>query len=62
MFEVHCDQLIRALVKRAEAVCSKLLARMSQDHLDANKAYVTFLSLYVYCAFLLLLHQVWFLQ
>jgi len=44
MFEVHCDELIRALAKRAEAVCNKLLARMSSDHLDTNKAYVTFLS------------------
>lgn len=40
MFEVHCDELIRALSKRADALCSKLLARMCQDHQDANKAYV----------------------
>ncbi|XP_064598423.1 dynein axonemal heavy chain 7-like [Liolophura sinensis] len=38
MFEVHCDELIRALSKRADALCSKLLARMCQDHQDANKA------------------------
>jgi len=37
---VHCDELIQALAKRAEAICNKLLARMSQDHLDANKACV----------------------
>jgi len=43
MFEVHCEELIRALAKRAEAICNKLLARMSSDHLDANKAYVTFM-------------------
>jgi len=40
MFEVHCDELIRALAKRAEAICNMLLARMSMDHLDANKACV----------------------
>ena len=41
MFEVRCDELIRALAMRAEAICNKLLARMSQDHLDANKACVS---------------------
>jgi len=40
MFEVHCDELIHGLSKRAEAICNKLLARMSQVHLDANKACV----------------------
>ena len=54
MFEVHCGELIRALALRAEAVCDKLLACMSQDHLDANKAYVTFLSfIHTYQFFLL---------
>ena len=38
MFEVHCDELIRSLAKRADALCSKLLARMSKDHQEANKA------------------------
>ena len=38
MFEVHCDELIRALAKRAEAICNKLLECMSEDYLDANKA------------------------
>ena len=47
MFEVHCEELIRALAKRAEAICNKLLSRMSSDHLDANKAYVTFMFFYM---------------
>ncbi|XP_069790708.1 dynein axonemal heavy chain 7 isoform X6 [Narcine bancroftii] len=38
MFEVHCDELIRALVRRAEALCEKLLNRISKHHQDANKA------------------------
>jgi dynein heavy chain len=32
MFEVHCDELIRGLAKRAEAIANKLLARMQTDH------------------------------
>lgn len=38
MFEVHCDELIRALAKKADQCCNKLLARMSKDHQTANKA------------------------
>ena len=38
MFEVHCDELIRSLAKRAEGITNKLLARMSKDHQEANKA------------------------
>lgn len=37
MFEVHCDDLIRSLAKRAEALCQKLLGKMSEDHKEANK-------------------------
>ncbi|XP_033097643.1 dynein heavy chain 7, axonemal-like isoform X2 [Anneissia japonica] len=37
MFEVHCDELIRALSKRADALASKLLARMCKDHAEANR-------------------------
>ena len=37
MFEVHCDELIRSLSKRAEAICQKLLHRMAKDHQQANK-------------------------
>jgi dynein heavy chain len=32
MFEVHCDELIRALAKRSESIANKLLARMQSDH------------------------------
>ncbi|XP_078260700.1 dynein axonemal heavy chain 7 [Rhinoraja longicauda] len=38
MFEVHCDELIRALVRRAEALYEKLLNRISKYHQDANRA------------------------
>ncbi|CAH1790213.1 unnamed protein product [Owenia fusiformis] len=38
MFEVHCDELIRGLAKRADTLCSRLLAKMSRDHQEANKA------------------------
>ena len=37
MFEVHCDDLIRALSKRADALCTKLLGRMAKDHQEENK-------------------------
>jgi len=40
MFEIHCDELIRALSKRAEGLCQKMLSRMSEDHKEANKKYV----------------------
>ena len=40
MFEVHCDELIKGLAKRADALCTRLLARMAKDHQEANKAYV----------------------
>uniref|UniRef100_UPI00398F1DFB dynein axonemal heavy chain 7 isoform X1 n=2 Tax=Pristiophorus japonicus TaxID=55135 RepID=UPI00398F1DFB len=38
MFEVHCDELIRALVKRAGTLCDKLLNRINKYHQEANKA------------------------
>ena len=37
MFELHCDELIRALARRAENCTSKLLERMTKDHFDINK-------------------------
>ena len=37
MFELHCDELIRALSKRAESCQNKLLERMMKDHFDNNK-------------------------
>ncbi|XP_055967922.1 dynein axonemal heavy chain 7 [Sorex fumeus] len=36
MFEMRCDELIRALVKRAEIICGKLIAQMFRDHQEAN--------------------------
>ena len=38
MFEIHCDELIRGLFKRAENITNRLLARVSKDHQEANKA------------------------
>ncbi|XP_020612940.1 dynein heavy chain 7, axonemal-like [Orbicella faveolata] len=37
MFELHCDELIRALAKRADGLRTKLLQRMSKDHQLLNK-------------------------
>ncbi|XP_053554548.1 dynein axonemal heavy chain 7 [Bombina bombina] len=37
MFELHCDELIRALAKRSETICGKLIAKMFKDHQEANK-------------------------
>lgn len=37
MFELHCDELIRALSKRAESQRMKLLTKMLQDHQTYNK-------------------------
>ena len=37
MFEVHCDELIRALSKRAEGLRSRLLVKMCEDHQKENK-------------------------
>uniref|UniRef100_A0A2K6A2H9 Dynein axonemal heavy chain 7 n=1 Tax=Mandrillus leucophaeus TaxID=9568 RepID=A0A2K6A2H9_MANLE len=36
MFEMHCEELIRALVKRADIICGKLLAKMFRDHQEVN--------------------------
>ncbi|XP_069052852.1 dynein axonemal heavy chain 7 isoform X2 [Lepisosteus oculatus] len=38
MFELHCEELIRALVKRAEGLCNKIVAKMMKDHQDINQA------------------------
>ena len=38
MFELHCDELIRGIAKRADNLRSKLLTRMMQDHQQFNKA------------------------
>jgi dynein heavy chain len=37
MFELHCDELVKALSKRAENCMNKLLEKMSKDHFDINK-------------------------
>ena len=37
MFELHCDELIRSLAKRAENLMNKLLERMLHDHFELNK-------------------------
>lgn len=39
MFELHCDELIRALAKRADSLRTKLLQRMSKEHQVLNKRY-----------------------
>ncbi|XP_054113715.1 dynein axonemal heavy chain 7 isoform X7 [Callithrix jacchus] len=36
MFEMHCEELIRALVKRADVICGKLIAKMFRDHQEMN--------------------------
>jgi dynein heavy chain len=37
MFELHCDEMIRTLAKRAESLLHKLLDRMLTEHFDTNK-------------------------
>ncbi|GAB1284962.1 Dynein, axonemal, heavy chain 7C [Apodemus speciosus] len=36
MFEMHCEELIRSLVKRADVICGKLIAKMFRDHQEVN--------------------------
>nr|KAF6494562.1 dynein axonemal heavy chain 7 [Rousettus aegyptiacus] len=36
MFEIRCEELIRALVKRADVICGKLIAKMFRDHQEVN--------------------------
>lgn len=40
MFEMHCEELIRSLVKRADVICGKLIAKMFRDHQEVNTMYV----------------------
>ncbi|BFZ21958.1 hypothetical protein BsWGS_24997 [Bradybaena similaris] len=40
MFEVHCDELIRALTKRADYLKKRLLIKMCEDHQRENKKLV----------------------
>ena len=37
MFEVHCDELIRSLAKRADSLRNKLMVKMCRDHQEENK-------------------------
>ncbi|KAK7506434.1 hypothetical protein BaRGS_00002546, partial [Batillaria attramentaria] len=37
MFEVHCDELIRTLAKRADNLRNKLMVKMCRDHQEENK-------------------------
>lgn len=39
MFEIHCEELIRALVKRADIICGRLIAKMFRDHQEMNTRY-----------------------
>ncbi|NXJ14869.1 DYH7 protein, partial [Odontophorus gujanensis] len=36
MFELHCDELINALAKRADNICEKIIAKMLKDHQEKN--------------------------
>ena len=38
MFEIHCDELIHSLCKRAESLRLKLLNQMMQNHQSINKS------------------------
>jgi hypothetical protein len=40
MFEIHCEELIRALVKRADLICGKLIAKMFRNHQEINTRYL----------------------
>ncbi|CAH8568670.1 unnamed protein product [Dicrocoelium dendriticum] len=40
LFEIHCDDLIRALAKRAEAIGDRLLDRILEDHRCTNRALI----------------------
>ena len=37
MFELHCDEAIRSLSKRAENLSTRLLRTMSDKHQELNK-------------------------
>ncbi|XP_078307189.1 dynein axonemal heavy chain 7 isoform X1 [Panthera onca] len=36
MFEIRCEELIRALVKRADMICGRLIAKMFRNHQEVN--------------------------
>lgn len=37
LFELHCDELVRSLCKKTEAICSQLLTRMGQENQKLNQ-------------------------
>ena len=57
MFEVHCDELIRSLAKRADNLRNKLMVKMCRDHQEENKKSVASLAVHFYvsliCSFAL---------
>lgn len=48
LFELHCDELVRSLSKRAEAICTQLLSRMGQENQKLNQVLVSTSSLCLY--------------
>ncbi|CAH8444945.1 unnamed protein product [Schistosoma curassoni] len=40
LFEVHCDELIRSLTKRAENISDRILERILEDHRIMNKTLI----------------------
>ncbi|XP_044525004.1 dynein axonemal heavy chain 7 [Gracilinanus agilis] len=36
IFELHCEELIRSLAKRADVICSRLIAKVFKDHQELN--------------------------
>jgi len=37
MFELHCNELISGLAKRAESLAQKMLSQMSKKHQEENE-------------------------
>ncbi len=37
LFELRCDEVLRSLIKRTEAICSLLISRMSQENQKHNQ-------------------------
>ena len=40
LFELHCDEIVRSLAKRAEAICQQLFTRMAQENQKLNQEWV----------------------
>ena len=45
MFELHCDELVRALIKRVESMISKLIEKMKTEHLGRFSKFLTSLCM-----------------